>query len=103
MSDHVTRLAVHAGQSSIRLRLVGTGTGREGTAPGITLDRPLPPLGQNQRRPGAGNVRVLARRGEQRQRRRGADRVPARPAQARRSGAVSSQMGRAESGGAWLA
>ena len=41
MSDHVTRLAVHAGQSSIRLRLVGTG--REGTAPGITLDRPLPP------------------------------------------------------------
>ena len=41
MSDHVTRLAVHAGQSSIRLRLVGTG--REGSAPGITLDHPLPP------------------------------------------------------------
>ena len=43
MSDHYTHLAVHAGQSSIRLRLVGGREPREGTAPGVVVDRPLPP------------------------------------------------------------
>lgn len=42
MSEH-THLAVHAGQSSIRLRLVGGPDRREGTAPGVVVDRSLPP------------------------------------------------------------
>ena len=43
MSEHVTHLAVHAGQSSTRLRLVGGSEPCEGTAPGVVVDRALPP------------------------------------------------------------
>ena len=43
MSENATHLAVHAGQSAIRLRLFDGADHREGTAPGIAADRPLPP------------------------------------------------------------
>lgn len=43
MSDKIVHLAVHAGQSKVRLRVSGAGEVQEASLPGIETDKPMPP------------------------------------------------------------